>query len=315
MPATHRGKGILFAQLNALCAGSMMAIGKEVTGEHLPNPLEPQVFVALMYLIVGPVNTVWWLLTKYGLIRNLHRSEKEHEQRAMTFRGIGWMLLHTTASAIGIIGLWEGLSRASSAAGSLLSRTEVVIAIILGMMFLGERFLRRHWWGFALTVVGLVLVKWGDIQLDWVAFAWLMLGAVGFGASEFTGKVAVKYWPAPRLVMVRGWLMAAILCANWWLQYPGWPTHLTAEMWLWLVVSALLGPVLARNNYMLALSFLPVSQVVLLNQAQPLYAAVVGFVLRGEIPLPLFYLGAVAIVAGNIVLIKARERSRQQVAA
>ena len=68
-----------------------------------------------------------------------------------------------------------------------------------------------------------------------------------------------------------------------------------------------MGPVLARNFYMLSLSYLPVSQVVLLNQAQPLYAALVGFWLRSEIPAPLFYLGAAGIILGNLVLIRARE--------
>ena len=72
-----------------------------------------------------------------------------------------------------------------------------------------------------------------------------------------------------------------------------------------------MGPVIARNSYMLSLSYLPVSQVVLLNQTQVLYAALVGFILRAEIPQSLFWAGAAAIVLGNVVLVLARERGRQ----
>ena len=73
--------------------------------------------------------------------------------------------------------------------------------------------------------------------------------------------MAVKFTPVPRLVLIRGWIMMAVLTANWLIRLPGWEP-LSLETWLWLIARAILGPVLARNNYMLALSYLPVSQVV-----------------------------------------------------
>lgn len=304
MALSPRAKGILFAQLNAFAGGTMMAAGKEVTAV-----LEPQRFIALMYMVVVPVNTVWWLLTHYGVIGKAHADDEAHHL-PMTGRGIGWLLGHTLASVVGIIGLWEGLALADSAVGSLMSRIEVVVAIILGMLFLSERFIRAHWFGFGLTVLGMVVVRWTSLSGESAAFIWLLLGAVAFGVAEYTGKVAVKYVPVPRLVLIRGWLMMLTLTAVWWIRMPGWP-ELPLAIWGWLVLSALLGPVLARNSYMLSLSYLPVSQVVLLNQTQVLYAALVGFLLRAEIPQPLFWTGALAIVAGNIVLVLARERGRQ----
>lgn len=304
MALSPRAKGILFAQLNALCGGTMMAAGKEVTAV-----LEPQRFIALMYMIVVPVNTVWWLLTHYGVIGKAHADAEEHHL-PMSGRGVAWLLGHTLASALGIMGLWEGLALADSAVGSLMSRIEVVVAIILGMLFLSERFTRAHWVGFALTIAGMVIVRWTSLSGEATAFLWLLGGAVAFGVAEFTGKVAVKYVPVPRLVLIRGWLMAIILTAVWWIVCPGWP-HLSAAVWGWLVFSAISGPVLARNSYMLSLSYLPVSQVVLLNQTQVLYAALVGFILRTEIPAAMFWLGALAIVLGNVVLVLSRERVRR----
>jgi drug/metabolite transporter (DMT)-like permease len=302
-----RAKGILFAQLNAFAGGTMMAAGKEVTAV-----LEPQKFIALMYMILVPVNTVWWLLTHYGVIGKAHADDEAHHQ-PMTGRGVGWLLGHTLASVLGIIGLWEGLALADSAVGSLMSRIEVVVAIILGMLFLSERFTRAHWLGFGLTIVGMVVVRWTSLSGDATAFTWLVLGAIAFGFAEYTGKVAVRYIPVPRLVLLRGWLMMLALTAVWWIRMPGWPV-LPAAIWGWLVFSALMGPVLARNSYMLSLSYLPVSQVVLLNQTQVLYAAVVGFILRTELPAALFWAGAAAIVLGNVVLVLARERGRRAVA-
>ena len=282
----------------------MMAAGKEVTAV-----LDPQRFIALMYMVVVPVNTIWWLLTHYGVIGKAHADDDAHHL-PMSGRGVGWLLGHTLASVCGIIGLWEGLALADSAVGSLMSRIEVVVAIILGMLFLSERFTRAHWIGFGLTVLGMIVVRWTSLSGDSAAFIWLLLGAIAFGFAEYTGKVAVKYVPVPRLVLIRGWLMMLTLTAVWWIRCPGWP-QLSWAIWGWLVLSALMGPVLARNSYMLSLSYLPVSQVVLFNQTQVLFAAIVGFLLRTEIPQPLFWAGAAAIVLGNVVLVLARERVKQ----
>ena len=73
-----------------------MAMGKEVTKE-----IPPQMFIALMYSIVAPINTVWWLLTRYGYVKKLHAAETEHQGNPLDRRGISWMLLHTGASAWG----------------------------------------------------------------------------------------------------------------------------------------------------------------------------------------------------------------------
>jgi len=309
MALSHRSRGIVFAQLNALCAGTMMAVGKEVT-QQIP----PQMFVALMYAILIPVNTAWWLLTHFRILPGLHAKEDNHALPPINTKSVLWLLAHTVASVIGIIGLWEGLALSSSAAGSLISRLEVVVAIIFGLWLLREHFTRWHWLGFALTALGMIVVRWAEFSAQPQAFLWLLQSALGFGLAEFTGKIAVKYWPVPRLVFARGWVMWALLTTIWWIRTPGWPWEavagkpgLDAAGWGWLVASALLGPVLARNNYMLSLSYLPVSQVVLFNQAQVLYAALVGFILRHEIPAPLFYGGAAAIILGNIVLVLARE--------
>ena len=300
--------GIVFAQLNALFGGTMMAVGREVTGVHLADPLPAAWFAVLMYMIVAPINTAWWLLIRLGLLKPLHNSASAQGRHPLEAKGIAWIAVHSLSSAFGIIGLWEGLARSSAATGSLLSRIEVVVAIILGLWLLRETFTRWHWLGFALTVVGMIIVRWTELSGDAVAFTYLLFGALGFGIAEFTGKVAVQYWPVARLTAVRAWLMLTALFIYAIASTSALP-HLTPERWAWLIASAILGPVLARNCYMLSLSYLPVSQVVLLNQAQPIYAGIVGFIVLAELPTPLFYLGALAIILGNITLILARSRT------
>ena len=297
--------GVLFAQLNALFGGTMMAIGREAAGIHLENPVPAAWFAAIMYLIIAPINTVWWLLIHFGKMKPLHNSASAQGKHPLELKGIVWMAVHSLASAAGIVGLWEGLARSTAATGSLLSRIEVVVAIILGLWLLREKFTKWHWLGFVLTIVGMVVVRWAELSGDTAAFVYLLGGAIGFGIAEFSGKIAVQYWPVARLTAIRAWLMLAALFIYAMISTGGLPSIDKAH-WPWIVAAALLGPFISRNCYMLALSYLPVSQVVLLNQAQPLYSGLVGFILLAEVPKPLFYLGALAIILGNITLILAK---------
>jgi drug/metabolite transporter (DMT)-like permease len=303
--------GILFAQLNALFGGTMMAVGREVTGLQLDHPLPAPWFTALMYLIIAPLNTAWWLLIHFGKLKPLHSPASAQGLHPLEPKGIAWMAGHSLASAVGIVGLWEGLARSTAATGSLLSRIEVVVAIILGLWLLRETFTRWHWLGFALTVAGLLIVRWTELNGDALAFTYLLIGAVGFGIAEFSGKIAVQYWPVARLAALRSWLMLGVLAVYAQLSTGGFP-GLPADRVPWLVAAALLGPLISRNCYMLSLSYLPVSQVVLLTQAQPLYSGIAGFILLSEFPQPLFYLGALAIILGNVTLILARTRQSTQ---
>ncbi|MCH7471713.1 EamA family transporter [bacterium] len=294
-----RTRGILFAQLNALCAGLSFATGLQVT-DHIPVIR----FVALMYLITAPANLLWWWSTHADLTRKLHAEDSGLAALPFDVKGMLWLAFHTASSVAGIFWLWVGIAQVGAAVGSLLSRLEIVVAIVLGLWLLRERFSKRHWLGFAFTLCGMAVIRWTVIPEQQAGFVYLLLGAAAFGLAEFSGKVAVKYVPVPRLVLIRAWIMAACLVLLWWRLDPGW-TPLSSETWLWLVLSAVLGPLLARNNYMLALSYLPVSQVVLLNQAQPIYAALGGWLLRAEAPAWQLYLGGAAIILGNAVLIKA----------
>ena len=298
-----RTKGILFAELNALLGGVMF-----VTGHQVTDYMEPVRFAALMYLVIAPFNTIWWWLTHIGVVRPFHAAEHAHHNTPFNARAVLWLIVHSLCSVGGIVLLWMGMARMESAVGSMLSRLEVLVAIAIGILFLRERLTRRHWLGFALTIAGLLLLRWTVLSGEALGFVYLVCGATFFGMAEASGKLAVKYTPVPRLMLLRAWLMLLCLAGLWWLMAPGWP-QVPLAIWGWLVLSALLGPLLSRNCYMLALSYLPVSSVVLLTQAQPVYAALAGVLIRSEFPALTAYAGGTLIILGNVLLILARDRS------
>ncbi|MCB1218830.1 EamA family transporter [bacterium] len=306
-----RSKGILFAQLNALCAGLHFAAGvqplNQLKQQCVSDIAAGMMIAAMYYLVAAPVNTLWWGLTRIGWIPRIGRQPSEAPSSSGG-SGLLYSTLHILFSALGISLFWMGMLHATTAIAAVLSRMEIVFVIVLGFLLLRERFSHWQWIGFALTLSGILLIRGTSLQGETRGILLLLASAFSFAVSLVAGKLAMRYVSVQLLMLVRSWCMAAILCLGWFLLWPQLPS-LDISNLLLVILSALSGPFLARNNYMLAVSYLPASQVVLLNQAQPLYAALLGFLLNAEIPGRMVYLGGLAIIIGNIVLILARERA------
>ena len=308
---TDRGKGILFAQLNALCAGLHFAGGVLPLGQisrQTQNDISAGIVIAaLYYFVAAPTNTLWWGLTKLGIMPAIGR-QPLHEPKSVNTRGVILSLVHILCSALSIALFWMGMQHATTAIAAVLSRLEILFVIVLGFLWLRERFSQWQWLGFAFTLTGILLIRSAPVDGDLRGITILLFSALSFAIALVAGKLAMQYVSVQLLMLVRAWLMALCLGLAWLLLWPHFP-QLDHSGWLWLVISALSGPFLARNNYMLAVSYLPASQVVLLNQAQPIYAALLGWLLNAEVPANLALLGGMAIILGNIVLILARDNS------
>ena len=309
-----RTKGILFAQLNAMCAGLHFAAGVLPLGQisrQTGNDIAAGVVIAAMYyLVAAPTNILWWGLTRLGIIPAIGRQPVDCAA-PLSIRAIVLSAIHIAGSAMGIALFWMGMQHASTAVAAVLSRLEILFVILLGFTLLRERFSQWQWAGFGLTLLGILLIRSTPVDGDMRGISLLLLSAVCFATALVAGKLAMQLVSVQVLMLVRAWTMAASLCIAWYLLWPHIPA-LDSSGWLWLVVSALAGPFLARNNYMLAVSYLPASQVVLLNQAQPIYAAFLGFLLNAEVPGMMAVLGGLAIILGNVVLIICRDNESRK---
>jgi len=101
-----------------------------------------------------------------------------------------------------------------------------------------------------------------------------------------------------------------VLSIIWRFVSPGWEP-VPAKVWPWLIASALLGPVIARNLFMMAMSAAPISRATVLTQSQPVYAALGMWMFSGLIPDWRFWAGGAAIFIGNMLLILARVKPRR----
>ncbi|MCC7478248.1 DMT family transporter [bacterium] len=305
-PAAGRSKtfetGLLWTQGNALLAAANFVLGKFILGW-----LGAWRFSALVYLIAATVNTIWWYLSDRHVMPQLQASGTGIKASETSTRRWAYILGHCLFSASGVILLWLGIDLVPSHVAAILSRVEALVGIGLGLWWLGESFSGRQWLGVAITAAGVALIRWAALSGEALGFALLLGAAISLGLAQVLGKQALRSVAIPRLVLIRGWLLCAVFLAGWWIVEPG-PISLDWKQWAWIVVSALIGPVFARNAYLLALSYLPVSQVVLFNQTQPLYAVLIAMLLLHEYPGLLTIAGALVIVSGLAVVLSARPR-------
>jgi drug/metabolite transporter (DMT)-like permease len=308
MPLAQRQRGLAFAQLNALFAALSFVTGQMVT-DHMP----PLRFTALMYLIAVPVNVGWWLASRQGWLPRLDAADtgvhtglaRPRRSLRQSSHGYRWLFAQALCSALALNFMWLGMAKTSAAIGALITRCELLVAVALGMIFLRERFAKGEWLGFGLSLVGVFGLRLTVLQGERWGFIYLALGALFWGLTEVTGKVLIEHMPVHTAMPLRAVLMAPMLCLCWWLKAPG-LEPVAPGVLAWLFAAALLGPVLSRNCYMLAISYLPVSQVVVLNQTTPLYSAATEFVLRGIVPAWQTAVGGVFIVLGNVLLVRAK---------
>lgn len=295
--------GLLFTQGYALSAAANFVIGKYALGY-----VGAWRFAAITYIMAALINTVWDGLSSRGQMPSLEAAGADpHNFR----RHWLWVAIHCLASALGVICVWLSVDLIPAHVAAILSRLEAVVGIALGMWWLHERFSPRQWLGIVITAAGVVLVRWGALSGSGLGFAFAIVSALALGFSQVAGKLALRAVSVPRLVLYRGWSLALIFSLGWLLLEPGWP-RLGPAQWLWLAASALIGPILARNTYLLALSYLPVSQVMLLNQTQPLYTILIAMLTLHELPGALTVIGAVVIVAGLVVVLRGKPAASGQ---
>ena len=88
--------------------------------------------------------------------------------------------------------------------------TEAPFVILLGVMFLKERFSRWETLGLVLSILGIVVMKL-TLRFEYSDGFWLVLiGALFFGLTELMSKIAIRHVPPITLAFLRNLFMAPV---------------------------------------------------------------------------------------------------------
>ena len=280
-------RGYVLAGLCAAFAGFATTVGKLGV-----DRVEPLVFSFWLFAFAALFSGLWVAFDR--------QSRRERPTR----RAVGLAAAQAAFSFLAVWGFWSGVKRLDPAVASFLGRTETIVAIAMGILVLGERFRRLEAIGGLVAIAGIVLMRFpSDVQESGAAEGyWLVLaGTAFFGVGEVISKLAAREAPATVFVGMRNAMLmgafAITATLTDQLHVPDTTVLLSAGG------VALLAPTLARTLYMQALRSIDLSKAAVINQVQPIFAALLAFLVLGEIPSPLAWVGGLLIVIGCGLLV------------
>ena len=219
---------------------------------------------------------------------------------------ISWRDL-AVASVLGQLGisgfqwlLYEAQQVSSAGTASTIVNMAPVITLIASALILKEQVSAKRWLGVLIAVIGVVVLGGSGATTDFSGVPLLIVAAVGLGLySVFLKPLVLKYhplsvtlhatWPG---ALVFAWsgpvLMSEIKSAQ-------------LAAWLGVMVLAL---VVSAGGYVAwarAVQLLEVSKAAIVYYLVPPVAVLYTFILFGQQPLPLEYLGIVIVIFGVAV--------------
>jgi drug/metabolite transporter (DMT)-like permease len=212
--------------------------------------------------------------------------------------------------------MWIGLSMIPATAASLLNRLEILVTVLFGMAFLGDRFTRREGVGAAIMFLGVVVIRYQAPPSFSAGFWMMVLSSTLFGFTEVLVKSRVQVIPPDvfafarnfivfLLFMVAGLWRMAMQEGPWWHGLADWNGVLRGLPLI--ATTALVGPFLARTIYMYSLKHLALSKVAFINQSQPLFVAVYSAILLHTLPSRREWTGGLLILGGALLLVHWRQ--------
>ncbi len=283
--------GYLLSVASSASAGLATVIGKwnlQSISPLLMNSLIFSIATVLMSVVLLPTRGVRAVFTQ-------------------TRQGWFWLGMFSVTSWLAVWAFWAGVQRMDPSLAAFLNRSEVLIAVMLATVFLGERLNRIEILGAALSVGGIVLMRL-NLRIEYSSGFWYVLvGSLFFGLTEFVSKIALRHVKPVFLAYIRNMFMAV---GYWVIVLPrGVGLAGLNEVWLGVVALGFIAPILSRMVYLFALGRLELSKVAIINQSQPVFVILIALVALGQLPTFREVIGGLCLTAGCLIMIIGRPRA------
>jgi uncharacterized membrane protein len=266
-----------------------------VTGKWNMEHISALLMSACIFSIASIIMTIFYIPGNFKSIAKI------------TPRGWLWLSCFTISSLLAIWLFWAGVRHIDPSLAAFLNRAEVLIAILLGMLFLGERFNKMETIGAIISILGIIVMRM-TLRVEYSTGFWLvLLGSIFFGMTEFFSKMTVKHVEPIIAVYLRNLTMSIL----YWIIFTGGNTSIAGLEHVWLGVLALgiFGPILSRMVYMMALARLELSKVAVISQSTPIFVILIAVALLGQLPTFREIVGGLFLSIGCLIMIFARYRS------
>ena len=202
----------------------------------------------------------------------------------------------------------QAIEGSSATMFNVISRVEIIIAMILGCVFLHEPVGLRVWMAVAVVLSGILLMRGDNLTInleDWETVLWALSTAGCFASIQVLSKSIIYEVDPQVLNVLRLSLAVGILLA-----LPGLAVEvsmLNSEEWLWLGMAAFFGPFLGRITYTYSLRYFTIARAMTAITFSPVLTLIFEFFIFDRMLSAFELIGGILVISG--ILIAFRETS------
>ena len=218
---------------------------------------------------VAPLPVIWGVFL-WAFLFSLPGAWFARRQNKFSWKIAGITLATSLAGLLGNYAICQALSQSSPTLLVLVSRIEIIIAMLLSWMFLKEFIGIRVWMSVVVIVLGIIVMKMDSLTFDlknWSSFLWAVTSAFSFASMQVLAKRIIDEINPQVLNVSR---LAIALIILWSLaEVRSGVTNLQSGEWKWIALAAFCGPFMGRVSYTYALRYLTISKAVIISSFSP----------------------------------------------
>ena len=277
---SDRFKGLSFALL-ATVGGGLYAIPYRLSLET-----------------ISPLTVVWGVFL-WAFIFSLPGAWLARRQVKISWKIGRITLLTSLAGLLGNYSICQALNQSSPTLLILLTRSEIIIAMLLSWLFLKEVITTRVWLAVVVIIAGIVVMKLNTLSFElneWSAVIWAITTAFSFAVMQVLAKSIVHEINPQVLNVFRLLLGLAILWSM--AEVRSGVVDLEIFEWQWLALAAFCGPFAGRVSYTYALRFFTISKTAIIGSFSPAVTLFFEFLVFGTLINFFEAFGGAIILAG-----------------
>ena len=278
----NQKKGIIFGLLSVL-GGGLYAIPYRLSLDS-----------------VSALPVIWGLFL-CAFLFSLPGAWLARHQTKLSWKIAGITIAISLAGVLGNYSICQALNLSSPTLMVLLMRSEVIIAMILGWMFLKEFVTFRIYAAVALIIIGIMVMKLDSLSFEikeWSSILWSISAAFGFASMQVLAK-SIIHEINPQVLNV--FRLAIGLLLLWCVEEVRIEIPvLNISGWIWIAMAAFCGPFWARVAFTYTLRYLTISKANIIVSFAPVMTLLFEFFVFGTLISWLETLGGVIMLAAII---------------
>jgi len=251
---------------------------------------------------VAPLPVIWGVFL-WAFLFSIPGAWFARHQNKFSWKIAGITLATSLAGLLGNYAICQALSQASPTLMVLVSRIEIIFAMLLSWMFLKELVSIRIWMAVIVIVGGIIMMKMDSLSFElkvWSSFLWAVTAAFSFASMQVMAK-SIIHEINPQVLNVSR--LAVALVMLWSLtEVRSGVADLQSSEWKWLALAAFCGPFIGRVSYTYALRYLTVSKAVIIGSFSPATTLLFEFLVFGTLISSYEALGGTIMLTGILLV-------------